>query len=316
MTVVTVRHKSVFVQQDSSFSTDKLIMTTHMPSTQTLAALRATANAGSFSAAAEQLGVTQGAVAQSIRQFEERLGFKLFERWARGLRPTATCLNYLAEIEPALDRIAQATTILAEHDRVTTNQVTVSTTPSIASRWLIPKLSSFYLKHSDIVIAIDASEKLRRFTGPEAVDIAIRWGGTPSGDLNVTPILSNTIIAVASPLLALNGASETNALNGQPLINDGHRLWNHWAKGFVQKLPSKPLDFGQTNHAIDAAINGLGIALVPLVLVAELIENGQLVRALPKEFDLNTEIKFHLISKNHNSSPAVSTVRQWIFEQS
>ncbi|WP_379863633.1 LysR substrate-binding domain-containing protein [Maritalea porphyrae] len=291
-------------------------MAINTPSTQTLNALRATADAGSFSAAAEQLGVTQGAVAQSVRQFEERLGFKLFERWARGLRPTPTCLNYLAEIEPALDRIAQATATLAEHDRTTTNQVTVSTTPSIASRWLIPKLSSFYLEHSDIVIAIDASEKLRRFTGPEAVDIAIRWGGTPSSDVNVTPILSNTIIAVASPSIAPKNPNETDALDGNPLINDGHRLWDRWAKNFAKKLPTKPLDFGQTNHAIDAAINGLGIALVPLVLVTELIENGQLVRALPKEFDLNTEIKFHLISKNHNSSPAVSTVRQWIIEQS
>lgn len=291
-------------------------MAINTPSTQTLNALRATADAGSFSAAAEQLGVTQGAVAQSVRQFEERLGFKLFERWARGLRPTPTCLNYLAEIEPALDRIAQATATLAEHDHTTTNQVTVSTTPSIASRWLIPKLSSFYLEHSDIVIAIDASEKLRRFTGPEAVDIAIRWGGTPSSDVNATPILSNTIIAVASPTIAPKNPNETDALDGKPLINDGHRLWDRWAKNFAKKLPTKPLDFGQTNHAIDAAINGLGIALVPLVLVAELIENGQLVRALPKEFDLNTEIKFHLISKNHNSSPAVSTVRQWIIEQS
>lgn len=293
-----------------------MIMAINTPSTQTLNALRATADAGSFSAAAEQLGVTQGAVAQSVRQFEERLGFKLFERWARGLRPTPTCLNYLAEVEPALDRIAQATATLAEHDRTTTNQVTVSTTPSIASRWLIPKLSSFYLEHSDIVIAIDASEKLRRFTGPEAVDIAIRWGGTPSSDVNATPILSNTIIAVASPSIAPKNPNETDALDGKPLINDGHRLWDRWAKNFAKKLPTKPLDFGQTNHAIDAAINGLGIALVPLVLVTELIENGQLVRALPKEFDLNTEIKFHLISKNHNSSPAVSTVRQWIIEQS
>ncbi len=291
-------------------------MAINTPSTQTLNALRATADAGSFSAAAEQLGVTQGAVAQSVRQFEERLGYKLFERWARGLRPTPTCLNYLAKVEPALDRIAQATATLAEHDRTTTNQVTVSTTPSIASRWLIPKLSSFYLEHSDIVIAIDASEKLRRFTGPEAVDIAIRWGGTPSSDVNATPILSNTIIAVASPTIAPKNPNETDALDGKPLINDGHRLWDRWAKNFAKKLPTKPLDFGQTNHAIDAAINGLGIALVPLVLVAELIENGQLVRALPKEFDLNTEIKFHLISKNHNSSPAVSTVRQWIIEQS
>ncbi|GLQ16788.1 LysR substrate-binding domain-containing protein [Maritalea porphyrae] len=304
------------MQQDSSFSIGSMIMAINTPSTQTLNALRATADAGSFSAAAEQLGVTQGAVAQSVRQFEERLGFKLFERWARGLRPTPTCLNYLAEIEPALDRIAQATATLAEHDRTTTNQVTVSTTPSIASRWLIPKLSSFYLEHSDIVIAIDASEKLRRFTGPEAVDIAIRWGGTPSSDVNVTPILSNTIIAVASPSIAPKNPNETDALDGNPLINDGHRLWDRWAKNFAKKLPTKPLDFGQTNHAIDAAINGLGIALVPLVLVTELIENGQLVRALPKEFDLNTEIKFHLISKNHNSSPAVSTVRQWIIEQS
>ncbi len=141
-------------------------------------------------------------------------------------------------------------------------------------------------------------------------------GGTPTGDLDIHPILSNTIIAVTSPSVNLESTNDKSALRGAPLINDGHKFWARWAKHFERDLPSKPLDFGQTNHAIDAAINGLGIALVPFVLVAELIENGQLIRALPKKFDLNTEIKFHLISKSHTPSPAVSTVKQWIIEQS
>ncbi|MCZ4272329.1 LysR substrate-binding domain-containing protein [Maritalea porphyrae] len=290
-------------------------MQQRLPSILTLRALRATANSGSFSAAAEQLGVTQGAVAQKVRQFEAEIGFKLFERWARGLRPTSTCKIYLAEIEPALERIGEATAVLSTNHQTSANQVTVSTTPSIASRWLIPKLSSFYVHHADIVITIDASEKLRRFTGPDAIDIALRWGGTPSEDLDAKPILSNLLIAVASPALVKSALPTVTNLANLTLINDGHHFWRKWSTTFAVDLPSIPLDFGQTNHAIDAAINGLGIALVPFMLVEEILKTGKLVRALPKEYDLQTDIQFYLMTKAQNQRAAVQTVCQWVLDQ-
>lgn len=290
-------------------------MTISIPNTQTLQALRATAQLGSFSAAADHLGVTQGAVAQQVRQFEAIIGFQLFDRWARGLRPTPTCLTYIGEIEVALDRIADATASLSQNNPANAHHVTVSTTPSIASRWLIPKLSDFYLHHSEIVIAIDATEKLRHFTGPNATDIALRWGGSPAEGQNAEPILSNLLIAVASPKLLGSQTPSLELLTSAPLINDGHHFWRSWSTSFSTELPSKPLDFGQTNHAIDAAINGLGIALVPYMLVKECINNNQLCRVLPPNFDLEAHVEFFLITKKGEPRDAVRTVCQWIKDQ-
>lgn len=290
-------------------------MSISIPNMQTLLALRATVQTGSFSAAADQLGVTQGAIAQQVRQFEAQVGFQLFDRWARGLRPTPACLTYISEIELALDRIADATATLAENNQTNANHVTVSTTPSIASRWLIPKLSDFYLQHSNIVIAIDATDKLRRFTGQNATDIALRWGGTPDAELNAEPILSNLLIGVASPKLLGSNAPSSDLLKSAPLINDGHHFWRKWSTNFSIDLPSKPLNFGQTNHAIDAAINGLGIALVPYMLVKDCIKNAQLIRALPTDFDMETQIEFFLITKKGEPRDAVCIVTQWIRDQ-
>jgi len=285
------------------------------PNTLTLRALSATASLGSFSAAAEHLGVTQGAIAQQVRQFEAQLGFKLFERWARGLKPTQVCKSYLAEIEPALERIQDATTQLSAGQDVNPNQVVVSTTPSIASRWLIPRLSEFYVNHADIVVAIDATETLRRFTGPNAIDVALRWGGTPNKEQYSRSILSNRLIAVANPKLTDGKNPSVQLLEDKPLINDSHKFWDSWSAHFNIPLPSKPLAFGHTNYAIDAAINGLGIALVPKVLISEPIRRGDLVEVLPPNRCFETDVKFHLVSRNDEQSEAVRTVIQWMLDQ-
>ena len=288
-------------------------MKMRIPNTNTLEAIAETARLGSFSAAADQLGLTQGAVAQKVRQFESDLGFPLFDRWARGLRPTAQCLNFLSKIEPALSEIAEAhKSLLATED---SNKVTVSTTPSIASRWLIPRLSRFYLHHADIVIAIDATEKLRRFVGPDAIDIALRWGGNPSGQVSSQLILENQLIAVASPNVLNQTAPLLDQLKALPLINDGHKFWQQWSAHFGINLPSKPLEFGQTNHAIDAAINGLGIALAPKMLVQASLEEQKLVEILPTKYQLRGQDDFLLLSKNHGTSRAVETVKKWLMEE-
>jgi DNA-binding transcriptional LysR family regulator len=73
-------------------------------------------------------------------------------------------------------------------------------------------------------------------------------------------------------------------LNTQPLLNDSHRLWQKWSAHFKIKLPSVPLEFGQTNHVIDAALNGLGIALAPKILVQSLIDTHALIEVFPSVY--------------------------------
>jgi LysR family glycine cleavage system transcriptional activator len=253
-----------------------------IPSTGTLRAISETAKRGSFAAAAEYLGLTQGAVAQKVRQFEADLGFALFERQTRGLKPTQKCSEYLVRIDPALVEISEATNALATPAQ--SNLVRVSTTPTLASRWLIPRLSQFYLDYSDIVIAIDATDRLRQFTGPQAIDIALRWGGGSSDNECAHPLSASPNIAVASPSKIKDATRSIDHLNTQPLLNDSHRLWQKWSAHFKIKLPSVPLEFGQTNHVIDAALNGLGIALAPKILVQSLIDTHALIEVFPSVY--------------------------------
>ncbi len=287
-------------------------MRDRIPNIAALKATIQTAKLGSFSAAADQLGVTQGAVAQQIRQLEAQLGFQLFDRWARGLRPTSACTDFIQEVEPALQRIENATHQLASSHDNAQNHVLISTTPSIASRWLIPRLAAFYLAHSNIVLAIDATEKLRRFVGPNAIDIAIRWGDVKGADLNCQTILTNDLIAVCGPALLGRQMPNLSHLHAMQLVDDAHYFWKQWATTFDVILPTKPVNYGQTNNAIDAAINGLGIVLAPSLLVKNALDDKLLVRALPEQFDLHSAANFNLITRVNERQEAVTIVTNWL----
>ncbi len=168
-----------------------------LPPLNALRAFEVAARHLNFRLAAEEIGVTQGAVAQQIRGLEATLGLKLFDRHPRTLALTEAGRAYAVHIRRAFEMIAEATETL----RPQPQHLTVSVTPSFASRWLIPRLPDFADAHPDIDLRILASDRLSDFQ-TDAVDLAVRHARPPFGPgLAADLLFEQCLIAVASPLL-------------------------------------------------------------------------------------------------------------------
>ncbi len=171
-----------------------------MASLPPLNGLRAFEIAGrrlNFRAAADELGVTQGAVAQQVRQLEAHLGLPLFERLPKGIAFTSSGRSYHAHVSAAFEELRTATNNL----RPEPDKVLISVTPTFAAKWLIPNLPDFSAQHPEIDLRILATEKVSSFHS-DGIDLAIRQGEPPFGAaLDVILLFRQEIIAVAAPTL-------------------------------------------------------------------------------------------------------------------
>lgn len=226
-----------------------------------------------FRLAAEELYLTQGAVAQRVRQLEDELGIKLFLRRPRGLELTAVGREYYGSIAQALGIIDAATQKLQPEK----TKISLSVTPSFASKWLVPELSLFSQIHPQIDLQIVASEHLADFES-DGVDVAIRQGKPPfQSGVEAVLLASLDLCAVSSLSIARQFtaiADEAEFLK-HPLIEDSH---NHWRSLLGERMEDgcRVMRFNQTALAMDAAANGQGIALAPRILIENDVEAKRL----------------------------------------
>jgi len=267
-----------------------------------------------FRLAAEEIGVTQGAVAQLIRGLEAEFGMKLFLRRPQGLEPTEAGQQYAARIRRAFELIAEATRDL----RAEPQRLTISVTPSLASRWLIPRLPDFTAAHPTIDLRIVATDRLSNFETDD-VDLAVRLGQPPFGPgLNAELLHEQTIIAIGSPLLIekLGDPGEPGNFARYPLLHDAHDFWPAFlGKAFPAGAPAsgQNVRFNQTSLAVEAAIAGQGLALASLFLVADDITSGRLTRVLTAE--LPVDAGFHIVFPRKPRHPGpVDEVCRWLAE--
>ncbi|RQR40181.1 transcriptional regulator GcvA [Burkholderia sp. Bp9143] len=292
-----------------------LSRTRRFPPLNALRAFEAAARHLNFRLAADELGVTQGAVAQQVRHLEDAVEVQLFRRLPRGLALTREGLEYFSSVQRALQIISDATDALGQRPTV----LAVSTTPSFASKWLIPRLSDFGRLHPDIEVRVIADERLASFRA-DGVDIAIRLGKPPFPAGLVAERLSPLdIFAVASPKLLDSGPPIRNPadLSKHVLLHDAHDLWPE----FIDKLggkgladPTKGPRFSQSLLAIDAAVAGQGIALTSEPLVERDIAEGRLRRVF--DFSFPMSLGFYVVFPQANAhSEALEAMRSWLFAQ-
>lgn len=228
-----------------------------LPSLNALKAFEAASRHLNFRLAAEELGVTQGAVAQQVRSLEAELGVRLFERLPRTLALTGEGRSYRADIRRAFEIIAQATGEL----RPQPVRLTISTTPTFASKWLIPRLPDFTARYPDIDLHILATERMSSFQA-DGVNLAVRYGRPPFGPGLATGLLfEQSIIAVGSPMLFSNRQlpKTSDELAGHTLLHDAHNFWPEFIekhRGKLEQTTFKGIRFSQTSHAIEAALAG------------------------------------------------------------
>lgn len=266
-----------------------------------------------FRLAAEELGVTQGAVAQQIRGLEAELGVKLFERLPRMLALTGEGRAYIADVRRALEIIARATDGLKPQPV----RLTISTTPSFASKWLIPRLPDFTAHHRDLDLHILATDRMSSFQA-DAVDLAVRYGRPPFGaGLAVELLFEQETIAVCSPMLVGTKVPGTAAeLADYTLLHDAHNFWPEFIErhfGENRQATFKGISFNQTSHAIEAAIAGQGIVLANRNFVAQDIAEGRLVRIF--EAAMSGPSDFYLVWPRYRKSAALQTVIAWLSDE-
>jgi len=283
-----------------------------LPSLNGLRAFDAVMRHLNFRLTAEELGVTQGAVAQQIRGLEAALGMKLFERGPRTLVPTETGRRYAPAIRRAFELMEEATAALRPQGK----QITISVTPTFASKWLIPRLPDFALAHPDIDLRIVASDRLSDFQS-DGVDIAVRLGRPPFGaDLSADLLFEQVAVAVGSPLLIekLGRPEDRDYLARYPLLHDAHDLWPRFleAKGLAGAVRSnKNTRFNQTGLAIDAAIAGQGLALASSFFVQDDIASGRLAQVFGAGLRLGADFYVVAPVKPRRAQP-VRRVAEWL----
>ncbi len=283
---------------------------TQLPPLNGLRAFDVTGRHLTFRAAADEMGVTQGAVAQQVRQLEAHLGIPLFERLPKGLAFTPAGRSYHARVATAFGDLHAATETL----RPEPSKVLVSVTPTFAAKWLIPNLPDFSAKHPEIDLAVLATEKISSFHG-DGIDLAIRQGQPPFGaSLDAIRLFRQEIIAVAAPSLVagqrLPLAPET--LSRLPKLHDSHDLWPAFLKQLkVEDLGGHGLRLSQTTLAMDAALSGQGAALVSSFLATRDIAAHHLVQIAPETL-LGNQDFYLLAARGSRRNSSTQAVVDWL----
>jgi LysR family transcriptional regulator, glycine cleavage system transcriptional activator len=290
-------------------------MTSSLPSLNGLRAFEAAARHLSFTRAAAELHVTQTAISHQIRRLEAQLGVRLFARGKRTLSLTQEAQNYLPAVRAAFEDLRAATARLLRPNRG--QLLTVSTMASLAAKWLLPRLAGFQEAHPGIEVRISTSSHLVDFRREE-VDVAIRYGRGRWAGLRAQWLMAEAIFPVCSPAL-LEGRKALRRpadLAHHTLLHAGVSRddWQLWltAAGLPTNLAAKPgLTFDLSLMALQAAIDGLGVALGRTPLVEADIATGRLV--VPFDVKLPAEAGFYVVAPEETAdTPKIALFREWL----
>jgi len=289
-------------------------MVARLPSLNGLRAFEAAARHLSFTLAAEELNVTQTAISHQIRRLEEELGLKLFIRQSRSLALTPEAADYLPGIRAAFQDLRTATDRLLRKgdDRV----LTISTLTSLAVKWLLPRLSSFQEKHPDIDVRITTSTELVDFRTSN-VDAAIRYGQGRWPGLDAEWLMAEHLFPVCSPKLLTGERAlcQPEDLKHATLLHtsstvDDWRLWLTAAGLPAHLSQNRGLTFDLAFMTIQAAIDGLGVAMGHTAYVADDVANGRLV--VPFDVSMPSAGYYFVTPQDRPATVKLNLFRDWL----
>jgi LysR family glycine cleavage system transcriptional activator len=297
-------------------------MQRHLPPLNSLRAFEAAARHLSLTRAAEELHVTPAAVSHQVKGLESHLGVKLFRRANRSLLLTDAGQACLPGLRAGFDRLAEAMEAVRARDE--SGPFTVSVPPSFGAKWLVARLDRFAQKHPGYDVRLDASMRLVDLMR-EGVDIAVRYGAGHYEGMRVDCLLDEVAIPVCSPRL-LEGdpplrtpkdlCHHTLLHHTASYQDDSYPDWRMWlqAAGIPSCDLSRGPTFGMASMAVEAAIDGQGVALVGHVLVADDIAAGRLVR--PFELSFPVQFAYYIVSPLITAERhRVVAFREWLLEE-
>jgi len=286
-----------------------------LPSLNGLRAFEAAARHLSFTRAAAELNVTQTAISHQIRRLEEQLGIRLFERRTRELLLTREAAAYLPAVQAAFEELRQATARLQRPARG--GMLTVSTTASLAAKWLVTRVAAFQDANPGIEVRISTSSHLVDFVREE-VDMAVRYGRGSWPGLRATWLMAEDIFPVCSPALLQDGKPlrkpadlADHTLLHTTTSREDWQLWLTAAGLPISIAARRGLSFDQSFMAVQAAVEGLGVALGRTRFVEADIAAGRLV--VPFDVVLPADAGFYIVAPEETAdTPKITLFHDWL----
>jgi LysR family glycine cleavage system transcriptional activator len=274
------------------------------------------ARRGSFKAAGDELCITPSAVSHQIKALEDQLGLLLFERGSRSLSLTAAGAYYLEHIEAVLSRLELATEQLRR--RFMREVVRLQVPPFFAIELLLPKLAGFSALHGDIDIQISTDISPNEEHAADC-DVSIVVGAGQWTDVQATQLFAQTYVPACSPdLLRHARLRHTADLAQSPLIVHNQRpdLWQRWAQmsGLELLRPKQLIHFDTMSAVVQAAEQGVGVALVSAPLAGSRFKSGALTKLFDRE--LTTGESYYLVTRAGDADRSgVAHLIDWILRQ-
>jgi DNA-binding transcriptional LysR family regulator len=291
-------------------------MASFLPPTMNLLAFEAVARRRSFAMAAAELHLTASAVSHQIARLEAQLGVRLFERSAHGVRLSAAGERYLARVGGALAAITTASDDLRQG---VGNSLYLHSSPSLATLWLMPRLSDFARAHPGISLNLSAAHTHSDFALGQA-DLDIRYGVPRWPDLEVKPLFEERILPLASPaFIERHRLRRIERLAEVPLIQSNVNVvqWSDWLARFAKlRAPERfALRFDRAQMSLDAATQGLGVALESAVVAGRHIKERKLRPIFGLEKAITVEAHFVVYPLRHAKRPPVAAFLDWLYRQ-
>lgn len=287
-----------------------------LPPIANLQAFEAVARRRSFALAAVELHLTASAISHQVSRLESHLGVRLFERSAHGVRLSPAGEHYLMHVGAALNAIANATDDLRQGIR---NSLYVHSAPSIASLWLMPRLHRFAQAYPDISLNLSAAHTPSDFALGQA-DIDIRYGSPRWGDLVVESLFEESILPLASPgFIKAHRLKRPEQLLTLPLIQSNVSIvqWSDWFGRYTKlRAPDRfALRFDRAQMSLDAATQGLGVALESALNAGGHLKDGRLKAPFGMDQSIRVKAHFAVYPVRHAKRPAVEAFLAWLHSE-
>ncbi|WP_439561531.1 LysR family transcriptional regulator [Roseinatronobacter sp.] len=280
-----------------------------LPDLAALQAFEAAARHGSFTRAALELNLTQSAVSRQIKDLETQLGIALFERVRQRIVLSTAGQRLRPEIERLLAGLEHLS-LRAASGRDVTGHLSIVTLPTFGSRWLIPRLPDFLAAHPGLQVSVTARQGAFDLT-EAGIDLAIHYGKPVWPGASCTYLCAETMLAVAAPAVVTGNTLPDNLtllhLETRPM------LWPEWlgAQGQPVARGFQGHRFDQISLLIEAALAGIGAALLPSYLIERELQAGDL-RALTGG-SLQTDTAYWVVIPDASASdPVPLAFRDWI----
>ncbi len=306
-------------------------MRRNIPSLQSLICFEAAAKHSSYTHASQELFITQSAVSRQIQQLEEYLGVNLFSRTRHGVELTEAGKQYAKGIKPYLQGIEKSTADIMTHKGLG-GTLKLGVVPTFATRWLLPKLHKLNAQHPEITVHLETSTKPFLFN--ENVFDAAIFAGTQQQiehwpGIQAHYLMDEEVVPVCSPALIQNRLPEAVMQNEHsydlsdeelllmPLLQQTTRpsIWQEWFQAHQIQHP-KPFD-GQRHELFSmlsvAASHGMGMALIPQMLIESELNKKELVIASSKK--LQGSRKYYLVHSSQDISPQIQKFADWVLQE-